>query len=296
MYNTAEMFMTSNISKTHFRGELMNIQLGATLSELRKGKKLMQKELAAKMSVYGFAVKAKTIYNWEKGISQPSIPYFIALCDILDVDDVLWRFAGIPKGSYAGLNRNGRQKARDFIDLLFQIDAYKDFAVVGDSGVGAGEVSEGDVDSGGRRYSESGSRQSNLQKNDNLNHPGESYESPRLLRLYDIPVSAGTGNFLSDSSYEMIEAPNYVPIAVDFALRVSGDSMEPLLQDGQVIWVKEQDVLDSGDIGIFTYSDDVYCKKLIADGRKAYLRSLNSAYEDIEILEDYGFSVIGKVV
>ena len=265
------MFRTS---KTNFRGELMNIQLGVTLSELRKGKKLMQKELAAKMSAYGFDVKAKTIYNWEKGLSQPSIPHFIALCDILDVDDVLWRFAGIPKGPYAGLNRSGRQKARDFINLLFQIDAYRNFAVVGDS-----SVAFGDPEAGAGEVTED-----------------ESNEPPRLLRLYDIPVSAGTGNFLDDSSYQMIEAPSYVPIAVDFALRVSGDSMEPLLQDGQVIWVKEQDVLDSGDIGIFTYSDDVYCKKLIADGRKAYLRSLNSAYEDIEILEDFGFSVIGKVV
>ena len=271
----------------------MNIQLGATLSELRKGKRLMQKELAAKMSVYGFEVKAKTIYNWEKGHSQPSIPHFIALCDILDVDDVLWRFAGIPKGPYAGLNRSGRQKARDFIDLLFQIDAYKDFAVVGNPGVGGNHSGAVNGDSG-IVVGDSGIGGSSPKAGES-EVTGE-YESPRLLRLYDIPVSAGTGNFLSDSSYEMIEAPNYVPIAVDFALRVSGDSMEPLLQDGQVIWVKEQDVLDNGDIGIFTYSDDVYCKKLIADGRKAYLRSLNSAYEDIEILEDYGFSVLGKVV
>ena len=253
----------------------MNIQLGATLSELRKNKKLMQKELAAKMSVYGFDVKAKTIYNWEKGLSQPSIPHFIALCDILDVDDVLWRFAGIPKGPYAGLNRSGRQKAREFIDILFQVDAYKDFVGKGGLGVRGNEPFENE---------------------DGADHSGKSHEPPRLLRLYDIPVSAGGGNFLDDSGYEMIEAPSYVPIAVDFALRVSGDSMEPLLQDGQVIWVKEQDVLDNGDIGIFTYSGDVYCKKLIADGRNAYLRSLNSAYEDIEIQDDYGFKVLGKVV
>ena len=251
----------------------MNIQLGATLSELRKNKKLMQKELAAKMSVYGFDVKAKTIYNWEKGLSQPSIPHFIALCDILDVDDVLWRFAGIQKGPYAGLNRSGRQKARDFIDILFQVDAFKDLSGKDDFGVRDDEIND-----------------------DGFVHPDESHEPPRLLRLYDLPVSAGTGNFLDDSSYEMIEAPNYVPIAVDFALRLSGDSMEPLLQDGQVIWVKEQDVLDNGDIGIFSYSGDVYCKKLIADGRRAFLRSLNSAYEDIEVQDDFGFRVLGKVV
>jgi len=260
----------------------MKIQLGATLAGLRKNKKLMQKELAEKLSVYGFDVKSKTIYNWEKGLSQPSIPQFIALCDILDVDDVLWQFAGIPKGPYAGLNRSGRQKASEFIDLLFQIDAYK---------ASAGAV---DTDTENPRLTYINDSD-NTSGTDSHNYNALRGKS-RLLRLYDIPVSAGTGNFLDDSGYEMIEAPTYVPVAVDFALRISGDSMEPLLQDGQVIWVKEQEVLDNGEIGIFTYSDDVYCKKLIADGAKAYLRSLNSRYEDIEIREDFGFRVLGKVV
>ena len=246
----------------------MNISIGSTLSELRKDKKFKQKELAAKLSDYGFKVGAKTIYNWEKGLAQPSIPHFIALCDILDVDDVLWRFASIPKGPYSGLNTDGRKKAREFIDLLSHVDMYK---------AGFSEGGFGDSDS------------------DDMGVHGES-ETRRILRLYDIPVSAGSGNFLDESSYEEIEVPSYVPVAVDFALRVSGDSMEPHILDGQVIWVKEQEVLDTGDIGIFSYSGDVYCKKLIADGSKAFLRSLNPVYEDIEILDDFGFKVLGKVV
>ena len=248
----------------------MNISIGATLSELRKGKKLKQKELASGLSDYGFKVGAKTIYNWEKGLALPSVPHFIALCDILDVDDVLWQFASIQKGPYSGLNTNGRQKAREFIELLFHVDMYK---------ASFGEVGNSDGTSG----------------TETLNTRSE-FEAPRFLRLYDIPVSAGSGNFLDESGYEEIEVPSYVPVAVDFALRVSGDSMNPLIQDGQVIWVKEQEVLDSGEIGVFTYSGDVYCKKLIADGSRAYLRSLNPAYDDIEVLDDFGFSVIGKVV
>jgi len=253
----------------------MNISIGTTLSGLRKAKKLMQKDVAAKLSAYGFKVSSKTIYNWEKGLAQPSIPHFIALCDILDVDDVLWQFAGIPKGPYAGLNSTGRRKAREFIDLLFKIDDFKLPA----------EHANSDLDSN------SDSADDNIIELDSTRR-----SPPRLLRLYDIPVSAGAGNFLDDSSYTEIEAPSYVPVAVDFALRVSGDSMEPHILDGQVIWVKEQDVLDNGEIGIFSYSGDVYCKKLIANGRNAYLRSLNSSYDDIEIKEDFGFKVIGKVV
>ena len=231
----------------------MNISIGETLCELRKAKKMMQKDVAAKLSGYGFSVSAKTIYNWEKGLAQPSIPHFLALCEILGVDDILWRFAGIHTGPYAGLNIAGRRKAREFIDLLFHIDMFRD-------------------------------------------DPKQQEDMPRILRLYDIPASAGTGSFLDSSGYELIQAPGYVPSGVDFALRVSGNSMEPLFQDGQIIWVKEQDVLRSGDIGIFTYFDDVYCKKLIVRSGRAYLSSLNPDYSDIEIKDDFGFKTIGKVV
>ena len=234
-------------------GEHMEKNIGDTLAGLRRAKKFMQKDVAAKLAGRGFNVGVKTIYNWEKGISQPSIPHFLALCDIFGVDDVLWRFAGLHRGPYAGLNPGGRQKAREFIDLLFHIDMYRD-------------------------------------------DPVEAGDTPRMLRLYDIPASAGTGNFLDASGYETIEAPGYVPPGADFALRVSGDSMEPLFQDGQVIWVKEQESLNSGDIGIFIYSGDVYCKKLIVDGGAAYLRSLNPDYSDIEIRDGFGFKAIGKVV
>ena len=231
----------------------VNISIGSTLAELRRSNKYMQKDVAAKLSAYGFSVSSKTIYNWEKGLAQPSIPHFLALCDIFDVDDVLWRFASINRGPYAGLNEAGRQKAREIINLLFHINIYRD-------------------------------------------DPEEYAKTARLLRLYDMPASAGTGNFLDDSSYAMIEVPSYVPASADFALRLNGDSMEPLFQDGQVIWIKEQDVLHTGDFGIFVYLDDIYLKKLVTDGDNAYLRSLNPKYNDIEVKEGFGFKVIGMVV
>ena len=223
---------------------------------MRREKRLMQKDVAARLAGYGVDVTAKTIYNWEKGVALPNARQFVALCDIFGVDDVLWRFAGIHRGPYAGLNQAGRQKAREFIDLLFHIDMYRDDPKVAEVAAVA----------------------------------------PRILRLYDIPVSAGTGNFLDESGYEMIEVPGYVPPNVDFALRVSGDSMEPLLQDGQIIWIKAQEVLNSGDIGIFIYYGDVYCKKLIVKGSSVYLRSLNPKYEDIEVKDDFELRTIGKVV
>ena len=193
----------------------MNSSIGVTLAKLRRSKGLIQKEVASKLSGYGISVSSKTIYNWEKGLAMPGAHQFLALCDILEVDDILWQFSGIHKGLYAGLNSAGRQKAKEFIDVLFHADIFRD-----DS--------------------------------------GEVREMPRHYRLYDTPVSAGTGNFLDVSSYEMIEAPGFVPVNAEFALRITGNSMEPLLQDGRIVWIKTQDVLDSGDIGIFVYYDEVF--------------------------------------
>jgi phage repressor protein C with HTH and peptisase S24 domain len=127
-------------------------------------------------------------------------------------------------------------------------------------------------------------------------NPEDFSELPRLLRLFDIPVSAGSGNFLEESGFEMVAVPAHVPVSADFALRVSGDSMEPMLQDGQIIWIKEQELLNSGDIGIFIYENDVYCKELVIDSDRLYLRSLNPGYEDVEVNESLGFRVIGKLV
>ena len=123
-----------------------------------------------------------------------------------------------------------------------------------------------------------------------------SGEGPRLLRLYEIPVSAGTGNFLDESAYEMIEAPDYVPAGADFALRISGDSMEPLYRDRQIIWVREQPVLEPGEIGVFFYDGGAYCKRYADTRDGPVLRSLNEAYADIGIDERGEFRVIGKVI
>lgn len=48
----------------------------------------------------------------------------------------------------------------------------------------------------------------------------------RTLPLYDLAVSAGTGQFLDGESYELIDSYD-APRRADFAVRVAGDSMEP---------------------------------------------------------------------
>jgi phage repressor protein C with HTH and peptisase S24 domain len=114
----------------------------------------------------------------------------------------------------------------------------------------------------------------------------------RVIRLYDIPAAAGFGSWLDSDSYDEIETDSAVPKDADYAVKVSGDSMTPRIVDGQIIFVKDQDTLDIGEIGIFGLNGDAYIKKL---GRGELL-SLNPVYSPIELHEYDSFHVFGKVV
>lgn len=117
----------------------------------------------------------------------------------------------------------------------------------------------------------------------------------RTLPLYELPVSAGTGQFLDSDRYELIDVDESVPLSATFAVRISGDSMTPRYTDNQIIYIKQQQTIDNGECGIFSLNGNAYCKVLACDaGIK--LESLNSKYSPISVGEYDEFRVIGKVV
>lgn len=107
-------------------------------------------------------------------------------------------------------------------------------------------------------------------------------------------VSAGTGFLLDEGDCNAeIQVPDS-PLArkADFALTISGDSMEPIYHDGDVVLVKRQSYVSMGEIGIFVVDGNGYIKKFGGDR----LISLNSEYSDI-ILNDNSFvRCCGKVI
>ena len=68
------------------------------------------------------------------------------------------------------------------------------------------------------------------------------------------------------------------------------------LQNGQIVWVRQQQGLNNGEVGIFLYQGSAYCKKLKLDGGRLRLVSINPAYEPIEIDRHSELRVFGKVV
>ncbi|TKL05331.1 helix-turn-helix domain-containing protein [Enterococcus sp. ARL09-542] len=103
-------------------------------------------------------------------------------------------------------------------------------------------------------------------------------------------VSAGSGEWL-ESNEEEVEFNGEVP-EHDFAVRVNGNSMTPLFDDKQIIFVKGTSEARDGQIVICRVNSDAYVKKL--SGNK--LVSLNKDYKDILISETDDFKIFGVVV
>lgn len=107
-------------------------------------------------------------------------------------------------------------------------------------------------------------------------------------------VSAGYGFELDEGdNWETIEISD-TPEArrADYALTISGDSMEPVYYDGDIVLVKMQDTVEIGQIGIFILDGSGYIKKYCGD----HLVSLNEDYDDIPLSDYEDVRCSGRVI
>lgn len=119
---------------------------------------------------------------------------------------------------------------------------------------------------------------------------------PRWLDQYDLAASAGPGEFMDSDSCEKVEVGPEVPLSADFGVRLNGDSMEPTFMNHSVVWVHKQDVLESGEIGVFYLNGNAFCKRIMQYSDCIKLLSDNPGYPPIVINENDDFKVYGKVV
>ncbi|MBR5124181.1 MAG: helix-turn-helix domain-containing protein [Clostridia bacterium] len=116
----------------------------------------------------------------------------------------------------------------------------------------------------------------------------------RSIGLYDMPVSAGVGEFLADSTRaEDIVIPDDPRTAeADYALRINGDSMEPKYHSGDILLIQTADAVEEGELGIFVLDGSGYFKKYGGD----HLISLNPKYPPILLKDFEDVSCCGRVV
>jgi len=105
-------------------------------------------------------------------------------------------------------------------------------------------------------------------------------------------TAAGPGVLNGDPTFETITIHD-VPRGADFALTVKGDSMEPLIKDHSIVFVKQQPMVENGEIAIIDINGEITCKKVYFSNGVLELRSLNQKYEPMHPTQA---RIVGKVI
>lgn len=227
----------------------MNI-LGNSIKEVRKSKKLTQKKLA---ELTGF--KQNTISNHENGNRQ------------LDEGDIriYAQALGVSPQYLFDLSKPSSVDTTSPIQTIYdQLAPPRQSKVL--------------------TYAE---RQLKEQRKEEKTKENEVSEN--LISLYQVEIVSETaaacgfnyGFGYDDTDRETIEVHERPP-RHDIATKVSGDSMLPDYQDGDILYLVDKGLTTyNGDLAVIAYGDRSYFKKIYTENGRLRLVSLNDKYEDI---------------
>ena len=229
--------------------------LGDRIKKCRNLRNMTQQYVAEMLGESSGSV----IYNWEKGIGRPDCEKLARLCDLLEISaDELLGCKSMPQ----------RPTATEWGTL----QKYRSLDEHGK------EVVDYLIDS---EYKRVNSRT----------------RKPKVRSLtvdfFNYPASAGTGDFLENEIPEHILVKEcFEAEDADYAIPVSGDSMEPTYHDGDKVFVEKCESVDIGEVGIFIINGDVYIKEL---GNKCLI-SHNEKYKPIRFSESDSVYCCGRVI
>ena len=113
----------------------------------------------------------------------------------------------------------------------------------------------------------------------------------KYIELFNLPVSAGSGIYLATEDKDPIKVKrNALTDKASYALKVSGDSMFPTYDNGDIVLVQSTTDISLGEIGIFVLNGEGYIKEF-GDNE---LISHNKKYEHIPLNDTV--SCRGKVI
>lgn len=143
-----------------------------------------------------------------------------------------------------------------------------------------------------------------IERSDLLNT--STSEEKKTTSALKIPVLGNVAAGIPISAVEDILDYEEVPISWQnqgefFALRIKGDSMEPRMESGDVVIVKQQSDANSGDTVIaLVNGDDATCKRLEKTDNGIMLVSTNTKYPPMffskEDIVNKPVVILGKVV
>ena len=107
---------------------------------------------------------------------------------------------------------------------------------------------------------------------------GVSLQRKKIIPLFC--AAAGPGEPPSQDGFEDYEVDEASPAR--FAVKISGDSMEPELHDGDIVLCRRKRP-EIGEIAVMMVNGAIYVKQYITDGINIYLRSINRKRKDCDI-------------
>ncbi|MBP5270783.1 MAG: helix-turn-helix domain-containing protein [Clostridia bacterium] len=116
----------------------------------------------------------------------------------------------------------------------------------------------------------------------------------RSIPIYDLPVSAGPGEYLDyDNPSDTISIPVEPRTeGASFAVRISGRSMEPKFHDKDIILVENTETVEPGDLCVYVLDGCSYFKVFGGD----CLISLNPEFGKIMLSDYESVSCSGRVI
>lgn len=245
------------------------------LRSIRHDAGITQKTLGERIGV-----TPVTIGNWERGVRLPSFDLLPKLADALDtsIDTLLGRNRSIGKDLIE----------EELLTKYRQLDVYSRKLV----------HSICDIEL--ERY-DTVTPKTVFVKPEETQNIISFKKHNRYIPFYMAPPAAGISVPLEGNEFEMLLADDSVPAEADYAVCISGDSMEPYISNGEMVFVKETQELRNGDIGIFCVDGAMYCKQYYMDElRNLHLLSANPRRMNTNIYVDgEGSSLVrccGKVL
>ena len=224
--------------------------IGTQIKTFRKSAGFTQDELAKRLNT-----TKQTISRYEKGDRKANQDMLFELCDIfgVSIDDF-----------FPSQNESNQPPATSPIQSIYDQLA---------------PTRQGKV----LTYAE---KQLNEQKNEEETKINEVSEVISLYQVEFVSETAAASGFnygfgYDDTDRETIEVDERPP-RYDIATKVSGDSMQPDYQDGDILYLVDKGLTTySGDLAVIAYGDRSYFKKIYTENGRLRLVSLNDKYEDI---------------